>query len=353
MRKMIEGFHHKMGTNCMTCALSDVSNFNGYDWDEDFCLGISGALSFWYSKEKMFIQATGVGNNIFDEFAAVTRVQHGVYETSDNIRAWRAAKGYIDNNIPIVLDVELMAYYNQIVKRRDKGNAVNLGFSKLFRIGGHVTCMSGYDDTGVYINENFLATTVRISKNTLKKARNPRRIDFVPPRNKLHFFIFPDKLADSDYLINTAIVRVIQNMENPFTKRPYLFEGLNYDSSGLFGMNEMFDDIEKIVRSDDEVERRRLLILNAVLNRWGASEFNRVAYGRFLRQAYLILKDPKYRDAADAYNECGREWKIFLKDMNRFCSNSGADWNNLKDSREALLGKEKAALDTLHAITHF
>lgn len=342
-----------MGTNCMTCALSDISNYNGYKWDEDFCLGLSGALSFWYSKEKYFIQATGVGNNIFDEFAAVTRVQHGVYETPNNLKAWKAAKSYIDHDMPIVLDVELMAYFDKIMKQSGNGKKIDTGLSKSFSIGGHVTCMSGYDDRHVYINENFMASTAKVPKSTFRRARNPLKIDFVPPNNRLHFFIFPKKLADIDHLIKTAVVRVIQNMENPFNKRPYLFNGLSYDGSGFFGMNEMFDDIEEIVKSGDDGQYKRLIILNAVLNRWGASEFSRAAYSRFLRQASELLGDLAYMEASNAYKECAIEWKAFLKELNRFCATPSTKWENLGKLRQAATNREKEALDKLHDITHY
>lgn len=354
MERKLENFQHKMGINCMTCALSDIARYNGYQWDEDFCLGISGALSFWYVNEKTFVQATGLGNNVFDEFAATTRALHGFYQTKSNTKAWKAAKSYIDHNIPVILEVELMSYLHIISKKQKLDNKhLKVDIMKDFRIGGHVTCMTGYDDRCAYLNENFLPKTVRISQKQLRKARNPFRINFVHPHNKMHFFIFPERIPDFDYLIKSSMIRVIQNMELPFCEKTFIYDGLNYSGSGIWGMKEMFKDIEYIVKSRDPLELNRLRILNMILNRWGASEFNRASYARFLNQIHRILGDSRCKVAAEAYIDCSLAWKAFLKELDDFCSNNMKQWDDFTKTKETILEKEVVAIDKLHLITGY
>lgn len=321
MRYLIDNFPHKLGMNCLTTAARDILHYNGYDYAEDFVLGLSGAFSFWYSKNELFIQATGVGNNIFEELAAITKIQHQYVRFEDNQKAWDVAMEYVKHDIPVVLDVELAAYVRDIDAMSDSSQVEKKMMKTLdavdFHVGGHVTTLIGGTDDSAYLIENMFYKPVSVPKNSLMHARNPENIQFVPPYNGLHAFHFPEQLPELKYMLKTAIIRVIHNMEFSYPTPKYCFDGLAYNGSGLKGIKLFFHDIEELFSNPTQESKRQVNSLAQILNRWGGNELNRANYARFLKQAASILEIDKLTEAAAIYNEASRKWKLFLKQLGK------------------------------------
>ncbi len=307
--------------NCLTSAIRDIMEYYGHSYSEDFCYGMGAGLGFWYSNYKRLVQVTGIGNNIFDELSATTNVQHRYLCFENNDKAWDIACEFIDNNIPLALDVEFAGYAASIDAMNSESKVEKKMLNVLdaidFRVGGHVTTMVGYDEQYVYLSENLFYKPVRVPIEVFKKARNPEQIDFVPPINGMHAFYFPERLPPIEYCIKIAIKRVIHNMQNSYSAPAYCYPDLPFDSSGLKGISNFFNNIDTWISFDNERLEYTLSTLDQILNRWGSSEVNRVTYGRFLRQAASILNAEGLSECAEGYIDLSRMWKKFLKELGK------------------------------------
>lgn len=355
---MIEGIQHKIGLNCLATSIRDIMAYYGYDYSEDFWIGLSGALSFWYTKDKNYIQATGLGNNIFEELAAVTKVQHQHLLFDDNEKAWEVACRYIDNDIPIIFDVELASYVEHIDAMREDSKIEKKMLSVFdameFRVGGHVTTMVGYDEDYAYLLENLFYKPVKVPINVLKTARNPEKIDFVPPQNGMHIFLFPEKLPDMEYLIKTCIIRTINNMELSYTKPKYCYARVIYDASGFKGIKLFFEEIETIFREKTSTGKNQLMVLSQILNRWGGNEVNRISYSRFLKTASKMLDSDELYEAGNAYVEASKEWRIFLNKLDICIKDFDAvNENAIVECKERILSAERRAINLLREIVNY
>lgn len=352
MEHFIDNFKHKLGMNCLTTSLRDILHFNGYDYNEDFCLGLSGAFSFWYSKNDNFIQATGLGNNIFEEAAAVLKLQHQYLYFDDNEKAWDVACQYINHNIPVILDVELAGYVREIDAMRDDSKVEKKMLSIFdtvnFRVGGHVTTLVGYDEKNAYLCENMFYKPVGVPIQALKTARNPKDIQFVPPHNGMHVFFFPERLPSMEHVLKAAITRVIHNMELCYLKPVYCYGGMTYECSGHKGIEQFMNDVEQIMKNKTEQGYTQVLALVQILNRWGGNEVNRNAYSRFLRQASQMLNNNSLLDASDCYQDSSKLWKQFLRELDKnVIEYDKAEYQFISDFKKQILEKETLAVSHL------
>jgi hypothetical protein len=322
-KKLIENFPHRLGMNCLTSSIRDVMEFNGYRYSEDFCYGLSAGLCFWYSNYKKLVQVTGIGANIFDELSATTKIHHRYICFDNNDKAWDIACEFIDNNIPVTLDVEFAGYASSIDAMNPDSKVEKKMLNVLdaidFRVGGHVTTMIGYDEQYVYLKENLFYKPVRVPIEVFKTARNPQDIDFVPPINGMHVFYFPESLPPIEYCIKIAIKRVVHSMQYSYKAPVYCYPDVTFESSGLKGIKDFFDSMDTWIDFESERLDYILSTLDQILNRWGSSEVNRVTYGRFLREAANILKDEKLSECAEEYIDLSRLWKKFLPELGAAC----------------------------------
>ena len=350
----IKNFKHQIGVNCLVTTLRDVVAYNGYDLSEDIILGLSGAFSFWYAKSPQYMQATGIGSNIFEEFAAVTKVHHFTDKIEDNETAWNEARKLVEHDIPVILETALAVYAQYLEESGSKKQILNFHNSIDFLVGGHVTCLLGYDENEAILSENLFYEPVKISLEILKKARNPKEIEFVAPKNRMHAFYFPERLPEMDYLLDTAMIRVITNMENSYYKEQFEYGAGYYKLSGLKGISSMFDDILDIYSEKTEAGIRQLFALEKVLNRWGGNEVNRVNYSRFLTKVAEERKDENIKNAAYMYIEASKEWKTFLKIFKKQLErNEFSEPQYIMELKSIILEREKRALDYLHKATKY
>lgn len=352
MSHIINNFPHRLGMNCLSTSVRDMLDYNGYSYSEDFCMGLSGAFSFWYSKCDQFMQATGLGNNIFDELCAVTKIQHQFLTFENNDEAWEAAHQYIDHDIPVIFDVELAAYAGKIdaVSSNSKveKKMMSVFDAVSFRVGGHVTTCIGYDDTHACLVENMFYKPVKVPLSSLACARAGKDVTFVPPGNGMHVFFFPEKLPPLDELIHAAIKRVIYNMKLSYSKPAYYYGSLSYDKSGLKGIDSFFDEINGILTTKSEVGLKQVLALVQILNRWGGNEVNRAAYSRFLKEAAKVTSNEYLIKASDSYVIASKEWKLFLRKLDAYLSDSEqGDISFVQTFRDSIMEAETKAVDYL------
>ena len=199
--KIIKRFPHKKANNCVMGSFRDICEFNGYDFSEDFLLGISSGLCFVYLKLKRFGMpafTTGADiRNFVDNICSALNVEYETRTTKSSRRAWSNVKELIDQDIPAALQVE-MFYLPYIEEIAVKGAPKELDTSEV-HFGGHTVVMIGYDDEKeeAYIYDNGLDEMQVISYEGLERARASKLKPF-PPNNRFWKFTFPETLPSLD-----------------------------------------------------------------------------------------------------------------------------------------------------------
>lgn len=160
--KLVSNFHHEPGHHCGSAAMRDLLRHVGVDLSEAMCFGLGSGLSFSYHKD-----APGWGASHF--LLGRTRTLEGDlcvnlglafdHGTDDNPdRAWRAARAWIDLDVPVLLNVELsrLPYYNSQTP-----------------FPGHRIVFVGYDEIRrtVLIADSGFADLQEVPEEVLRHAR--------------------------------------------------------------------------------------------------------------------------------------------------------------------------------------
>ena len=305
----MKGFIHRPGVHCESSALRDVFEFHDHKFSEDMIFGLGSGLNFVYWRMKRVIPPIFVGGRCKDLVGNACQTLGVCVEkktTSSSRRAWETVRELIDNDVPVMLQVE-MSY-------------LDYWRGKVGPFGGHMVVLVGYDEEkgDAYITD---VDDERIRKEpkdalqitslqSLTEARGSKLEPF-PPKNAWFVFTFPRKLRPLDEAIRTAIksnvevflsppirnlgIRGIRHFAERIVKWPDIISGLIYEP----------------FRFKAEIPMLRLtLFLTYVFIEeagTGGGMFRRI-YSRFLTEASKILDDEVLEEASKLVMESADRW---------------------------------------------
>jgi len=301
--KIIKQYHHKKANNCVMGSFRDICEFNGYDFSEDFLLGICGGLCFVYLKFRRFgMPAFTTGANIrtfLDDICSLLNINYETRITKSSRRAWDSVKELIDLDIPVALQVEMcyLPYFEEI---KVNGAPKEVDTSEA-HFGGHMVVVIGYDDENehAYIYDNGLEEMQIISYEDLQRARTSKLKPF-PPNNRIWKFIFPKTLPQFDEIIRNSFKKTIANF----------YEGPGF--TGIRSERKLANEIVKWPEMFNKEELTNALwlgiyVFGFALSGTGGGMF-REAYSRFLVQVSEILKEEKLREIAKIFSNASDNW---------------------------------------------
>jgi Domain of unknown function (DUF4872)/Butirosin biosynthesis protein H, N-terminal len=116
--KRVSNFQHEPGHHCGSAAMRGLLRHVGVDLSEAMCFGLGSGLNFSYHKD---VPDWGASHFLLGRTRTLERdlcvnlglaFDHGTEDPAD--RAWRAARTWIDLDVPVLLNVELsrLPYYN-------------------------------------------------------------------------------------------------------------------------------------------------------------------------------------------------------------------------------------------------
>ena len=173
--KIVSGFHHARGNHCGSTAMRDLLHCAALDLSEAMCFGLGSGLGFHYFRN---IPDTGISHFFHGRTGTLERdlcrqlaldFADGLDDDPDH--AWRAARAFLDADVPVLLNVELshLPYYNSHTP-----------------FPGHRVVLAGYDDArGVaFLADNAFEDLQEISFDALRDARDaPVASSLFPLRN--------------------------------------------------------------------------------------------------------------------------------------------------------------------------
>ena len=136
MRKIVDGFTHKIGAHCESSALRDVFEYFGYSFSEEMLFGLDGTFGFVYWKRKDAIPPLGISGKIAmfpHKLPSLLGFNVEEKTTTSQRKAWNSAKDLIDQDMPVILHAD-MAFldYMHVPKNGE-------------HFGAHTIVLAGYD----------------------------------------------------------------------------------------------------------------------------------------------------------------------------------------------------------------
>jgi len=291
MRKIVKGFVHKPGVHCGSTSLRDVFEFHGHKSSEDMVFGLNCGLGFVYWPMKGAVPPIfigGLGSKGIEDICRILGIKWEKKTTTSAKKAWQAVKELIDNDIPVMLQVDMfyLDYW------RDKTG----------HFGGHAIVLAGYDEergeayvTDVH-NEKIEAKRredglFATSLESLAEARSSTFKPF-PPRNAWVTFAFPKELVPLEKAIKIAIKINAERFLNPPIKNLGI-KGMRHFANQVIKWPDIihgtvYDPIQ--FKAQIPMLRLTLFLAYAFMEEAGTGGglFRRI-YSRFLREASHTL----------------------------------------------------------------
>ena len=310
MRKMVKGFIHRPGAHCGSTSLRDVFEFHGHKFSEDMVFGLNCGLGFVYWSMKRSVPPIfigGLGSRGIEDVCRILGIRWKKKTTTSAKKAWQAVKELIDNDVPVVLQVDM--FY------------LDFWRGKTGHFGGHAIVLAGYDEERgeAYVtdvrNEKIEAERredglFATSLESLAEARSSTFKPF-PPRNAWVTFAFPKELVPLEKAIKTAIktnagrflespiknfgIKGIRHFANQLIKWPDIIHGTVYDPIQFKAQVPML--------------KLNLFLAYAFMEEAGTGGglFRRI-YSRFLKESSDVLHAKILREASDLMMKSADIW---------------------------------------------
>lgn len=286
---------HSMGSNCNTNAIKTIMQYYGYNVDEDMVLGLGSGLGFiyqYYSGSNSFFLSgknESLELNISTAFGGTT-ISHSF---DDMNYAWNKAKYYVDNDIPIIMDLSIthLPYFAPYLKE-----IKNVGF------GLHNAILVGYDEEEktVLLLDHRWSSPQKISMEVLCKSRSAINIEF-NSRGAFRAMLLP---PPSTHNIENEILYAMRLNVNRLMY-PFAFK------MGLPGLKTFKKEISNMVSSPLTEENRNAIETFAILMEklgTGGGNFRRM-YSRFIKKIANISRFSDLERTGKIYAECAILWK--------------------------------------------
>jgi len=309
MRKMVAGFIHRPGVHCGSTSLRDVFEFHGYKFSEDMVFGLNCGLGFVYWSMKKAVPPIfvgGLGSKGIEDVCRILGIKWEKKTTTSAKKAWQAVKELIDNDVPVMLQVD-MFYLDYF-----RGKTGHFG---------HAIVLAGYDEergeayvTDVH-NEKIEAKRREdglfvTSLESLAEARSSTFKPF-PPRNAWVTFAFPKELVPLEKAIKTAIKTNAERFLNPPIKNLGI-EGIRHFANQVIKWPDIihgtvYDPIQ--FKAQIPMLKLNLFLAYAFIEEAGTGGgLFRGIYSRFLREACDVLHAKILREASDLMMKSADIW---------------------------------------------
>lgn len=321
MKKIIEEFTPCGGKHCITNALKQVFEFNGFPLSEEMILGIGEGLDFTYINLVNAPMISGRSKVMEFESVLAERLELKIQckSSKNNDKIFDTTKKLIDNNQPVLIyaDMPFLDY---------------LGMDSNSHFGGHAVVLFGYDDERncFYVsdrdNSDYPIRTPKgmISENyhlvnysQVQTARSSHYRPF-PANNKYVKFDFTNFQGVKSETLITSILNVCGKMLNP----PANLKGVN-------GILKFSKEIKKWKSFDANKLRRAGAANYFQINADGGTGGGifRNMYGGFLMEVSALLKNDTIKQVGFQFIELAAYWDTVASLM----------WNLYETGQQRLL----------------
>lgn len=309
MKRILENFVHKRGVeDCKVLAVRDMLQYYGLTMSPFMCSGLGSILFFQYYKfsfgDNNIPLSTVWGRNVkLDEnLCSLFKVNKISHKIEDNNERLKIVKSYIDNKYPVYLELDGECL---------KGN--NGGDYKGQRFGtASAAVVFGYDekgpDTFLYLTNGVYKRYLKIHGNTVMNAQGIPFTLFGPEKSLIIYEAPLETISFTDGIYK-AIKIVIENMVG--NKELYI---------GINGMLTFVSDYYKVMdlceaEANAKYDKYFCILSRSILAGFGiaSSSFFRGEYGKFLKEASVLVKDPNLNKCAEMFIKNAAKYRELRK----------------------------------------
>ena len=287
--KLIPNFKHTPGVHCGSTALRDMLRLIGLDLSEAMCFGLGSGLGFNFFRSTLSTPPSrlfyGRTATLEHDLCAHLDLDFAEGVDADADHAWRAAKEWINRDVPLLLHVELsqLPYY----KTRTP-------------FPGHRVVLAGYDnERGIaFLTDTQFPGLQEVSYDALRAARTAQ----IPPI-PLHNEWLAIKPTLNPAPATDAVRLALR--DNAL--------GMNLDRAphqGIMGMETLAEDFENWGDTADWAVCAKFGYQNIQVRGTGGGFFRKM-YAQFLHEAEAIDGQLRAARLADMMEEIANAWSEF------------------------------------------
>ncbi len=345
---------HQKSFLCMIGAFRDLLEYNGHKYSYPFCFGLSSEMGFCYghddSKNGQFTYMAAPSYSIehsLYNMCRVTNVWSETGRTSDKEKLKNIIKKYVDEERPVLLEVEATSFFEAL---RVPTFTVNKNTdANRFKIGGHNVLVVGYDDKeeNFTIIEALLQHSIKINMEILLDSCVVNDC-LMAPEGKWAVFYVPPVLPEEDYMVYQSLVHHYKQMKSNYHEKKEFYYGLE-------GMTKFFEELiswPELMTSDELV--RNLTVLYDFERMGQGGGFFRSVYAQFLKEESESLNFEELKSISDEYFELGRMWTEFTEKIRYLINNPTLEAFKKtlsdQDLQMQIVDKEAKTLDEIETI---
>ena len=288
---ILEDFCHMSGSHCETTSIRKVLNYWGYQYEEEFLLGIAGGPGFVnYYNKRMVTPFTGMRNGRFPSFLETLCSRLGfdieLYQTKSVNKSLNQAINLLEAGIPVISygEIKSLPY-----------------FSSNSNFGQHAFVVYGIDlqKERVYISDRGGKPQI-IKLDDYIKAHNAKCGVFSPNNAIVKIGAIHLDSVNMNDVVKTSILDTVHRML--YSKSPKF---------GIRGLYTWFDFIKQFYVKNGEKRMIEYLVstfINIETAGTGEKGFRQM-YSRFLALAADITHYDKLKEFADRYQDVADEWR--------------------------------------------
>jgi hypothetical protein len=304
---MISGFKHLPGKNCLTTAIRNILNFQGFRFAESLVFGLAEGLGFQFEilPELDSPYLSGAGRSLLRNFCTNLDLTYDLLAWESDQEAMADLRRHIDAQIPTIVHVDL----NYLPYFRSE-----------MHFAGHRVVPVGYDETTVYLADTGFAEIQECAIDDFIKARSSPHPPYSPHRRRVRL-----EKPDRKPYVEESIPKALYNLLSKF----------RYNEPG-YNLNR----IEELKRHLHDYRRPRQLYIQIEKAGTGGG-LSRRLFADFLDQAYQIYSRSIYGEASVMYEDAAALWRrLALEARQDELSSAG-------QLLDRILRLEREALETL------
>jgi hypothetical protein len=326
---LLKSFPHRVSITCRSGNVRDILDYYGYCFNESLVFGISSPLYFSFVLPKEaeenvdFTLFTGTNHNGFETLGIHMGLHYASWVRDSREQAWDHIASLLEEGHPVLLDVILSVYLNQLetVKYQGMIEEDNVSkkeerfvtYSESFfdelstQLGTHVALLIGMDQSKneAYVIENSLTRMQTIPLDKLQQAMDPKGSTLMHVRNRYGVYFIPDKLPSLSAVIKNAIRANVHAMIYESRKQ--------HGVKGLHTFAQRLPQLRDLLSPTELYNTLHMMFYMSEIASGGG--LYRRLYAHFLREASGIVQDERLLDASKAYMRIARNWRKLTRTL--------------------------------------
>lgn len=287
-------YRHDRGVNCTTTSMMNVLRFHGMALSEELCLGIGAGLGFTYLRglHVPLYLVFGRSDDLEINLARAVGAHIELRSDPDPQLAWRGVLDELAATGPVLLDTDVsrMPYTSR-----------SLAWPAAGSHGGHKVVVTGWNPTSEEVEVcDYLWPRARwMPIRSLWRAWTSDGGPMMRTQNYWYSLVLPGAFRDLDDAVREGVRTNLFRMTQPWNK--------------FFGLDALRAFLRDVTGWRFALPAERLqgqayaTYVSLETGGSGRGAFRRM-YARFLREASVVLGEPRLSSLAETYFDLARRW---------------------------------------------